>query len=411
MLGHVSLVRTAVWLSLQIIWSLSALAVWRHHHEHERRVGNRVWHGRLCMLWGARGAIWGSLIATFWSGATPAGHAVLCAMVLGTMVGSFYALAPCRIVFGVNLAATVLSVLAGLARVGGGVTTLTIGAIFPAFSLLIFFYGFQLAAKYRRAIVLRFQNEHMTRVLARAKRSAEDANLAKSRFLANMSHELRTPLNAIIGFSEVIRDRMLGEHSEKYSEYAGDVVSSAGHLLNLINGVLDLAKIEAGKMAFERAPFAIGSMLADCVRAMSTRASEKGLQLLFEDDTGGCAVHADETAVRQIVLNLLSNAIKFTAKGQVRLAASAEGSELTIEVADTGCGIPDIMLRRMFLPFERADNTFSAAEGGTGLGLALIHRLTEAHGGTCDVESTPGLGTRFRIVMPIVSGETARAAA
>ena len=411
LLGRAPIASTAIWLSAQILWSVCALFVWRHHRDHERRAGNRAWHLRLCLLWAVRGAIWGSLIAAFWSSAMPAGRAVLCAMVLGTMVGSFYALAPCRVVFGVNLAATVLSVLAGLVSAGGGVVTLTIGATFPAFSLVVFFYGFQLSAKYRRAIVLRFENEHMARVLARAKRGAEDANLAKSRFLANMSHELRTPLNAIIGFSEVIRDRMLGEQSEKYSEYAGDVVSSARHLLNLINGVLDLAKIEAGKMAFERTKFAIGPTLADCARPMFARASEKGLQLLFEDNTNGCLVHADETAIRQIVLNLLSNAIKFTAKGQVQLAANVQGSALTIEVADTGCGIPDAMLPRMFLPFERADNTFSAAEGGTGLGLALIHRLTEAHGGTCDVESAPGLGTRFRIVMPIVSGESARAAA
>ena len=410
-LGHVSLTGTAIWLSAQIVWSLSALAVWRRHREHERRASNRAWHFRLCLLWAVRGAIWGSLIAIFWSGATPAGRAVLCAMVLGTMVGSFYALAPCRVVFGINLATTVASVLAGLATARGGAVTLTIGAIFPAFSLLVFFYGFQLSAKYRQAIMLRFEHEHMTRVLARAKRSAEDANLAKSRFLANMSHELRTPLNVIIGFSEVIRDRMLGEDPVKYSEYAGDVVSSARHLLNLINGVLDLAKIEAGKMAFERTQFAIGPMLADCARVMSARALEKGLRLNLEDNSGECIVHADETAIRQIVLNLLSNAIKFTAKGQVRLAANADGPELTIEVADTGCGIPQAALSRMFLPFERADNTFSAAQGGTGLGLALIHRLTEAQGGTCDVDSAPGSGTRFRIVMPIVKNQTARAAA
>ena len=410
-LGRAPVGAIATWLACQILCSVYALMVWRLHQQHERRATNRAWLGKLCLIWGVRGAIWGSLIGTFWTGATPAGQLLLCTLVLGVMVSSFYALAPCRIVFATNLGAIVLSVIGSLAAVGAGSFAAIIGIAFPAFALIILSYGLQLSAKYRRAIALRFENEHMTRVLARAKRSAEEANLAKSRFLANMSHELRTPLNAIIGFSEVIRDRMLGEDPEKYSEYAGDVVSSARHLLNLINGVLDLAKIEAGKMAFERTRFAIGPMLADCARAMSARASDKGVALLLDDKTGECAVHADETAIRQIVLNLLSNAIKFTPKGEVRLVATVRGSELTIVVADTGCGIPETMLPRMFLPFERADNTFSASQGGTGLGLALIHHLAEAHGGTCAVESAPGLGTTFRIVMPIVSGETFLAAA
>jgi two-component system cell cycle sensor histidine kinase PleC len=312
----------------------------------------------------------------FWSSTTPAGQALLCTMVLGIMVSSFYALAPCRVVFGANLCATVLSVLASLWAVGDGAFARMIAIIFPAFSLIIFSYGLQLSAKYRRAVALGFENEHMTRVLAHAKRTAEQANLAKSRFLANMSHELRTPLNAIIGFSEVIRDRMFGPQADKYSEYAADVVTSARHLLNLIQGVLDLAKIEAGKMAFERTQFVIGPLLADCARAMRAGALDKGLDLLLDDTSAGCLVYADETAIRQI-----------------------------------GCGIPKHVLPRMFLPFERADNSFSASQGGTGLGLALVQHLAQAHGGSCHVESTPGQGTTFRISMPIVSNESMMAAA
>jgi len=411
MLGHAPLRYITIWLSLQIVWSVCALSLWRFHRHHERRAGNRVWHLRLCLLWATRGTIWGFLIGMFWSSATPAGQALLCTMVLGIMVSSFYALAPCRFVFGSNLCATVLSVLASLAAVGDGAFARMIAIIFPAFSLIIFSYGLQLSAKYRRAVALGFENEHMTRVLAHAKRTAEQANLAKSRFLANMSHELRTPLNAIIGFSEVIRDRMFGPQADKYSEYAADVVTSARHLLNLIQGVLDLAKIEAGKMAFERTQFVIGPLLADCARAMRAGALDKGLDLLLDDTSAGCLVYADETAVRQIVLNLLANAIKFTSKGWVCLAVSTADSELLIEVSDTGCGIPKHVLPRMFLPFERADNSFSASQGGTGLGLALVQHLAQAHGGSCHVESTPGQGTTFRISMPIVSNESMMAAA
>ncbi|HEX4079252.1 MAG TPA: HAMP domain-containing sensor histidine kinase [Rhizomicrobium sp.] len=265
-------------------------------------------------------------------------------------------------------------------------------------------YGWQLSGKYHRAVALCFENESMARALAHAKHAAEESSLAKSRFLANMSRELRTPLNAIIGFSEVIRDRKLGDSAAvKYSEYADDVVASARHLLSLINRILDLAKIEAGKMAFESSLFPIGEMLAECARSMEAAAAGKGLALLLDDQCAGRLALGDAAAVRQILLNLLANAVNFTAQGEVRLSARIEGPVLEIEVADTGCGIPEEMLPRILFPFERADNSFVASHSGTGLGLTPVRRLAEAHGGTCKVESAVGKGTVFVIRLPIVS--------
>jgi signal transduction histidine kinase len=409
-LGHAPLWRIGVWIALQFCWSCAALLLWRQHRKAEASASPSVWHWRLCVLWFAHGIVFGLVVWTFWDATRPVGQALICTLVLGTMVGAFYSLAPCRIVFAVNLFSLVLTSIFGFA-IGGGALSLIQSILFPLFAALMLSYGWQLSSNYRNAVLLRFENEDMARALAFAKAAAEDANRAKSEFLANMSHELRTPLNAVIGFSEVIRDRVLGDAVEKYSEYAGDVVNSARHLLNLINGVLDLAKIEAGKMTFERSFFPISDALSECTRVVRAKAEEKGLALILDDECTACIVYADATAVRQMLLNLLSNAIKFTAHGEVRIGAALADDAIEIAVSDTGCGIDPDVLPRLFSPFERADNAFAASQGGTGLGLALVRHLVEVHGGTCHVESTPGEGTTFRLRLPIMSALDSQSAA
>ncbi len=401
-LGRTPFWRVAVWIGLQLCWSGAALLLWRGYRRAESAASLSEWHWRLCMLWFAHGVIFGIVIWAFWDPTRPIGEVLVSTLVLGTMVGAFFQLAPCRIVFAVNLFSLVLTSMVGFAF-GGGTLALTQCILFPLFAALMLSYGWQFSNKYRNAVLLRFENEDMAHALAFAKATAEDANRAKSEFLANMSHELRTPLNAVIGFSEVIRDRLLGDSVEKYSEYAADVVNSARHLLSLINGMLDLAKIEAGKMTFEYSFFPISDVLAECVRVVRVKAEEKGLVLVFQDECAACVVQADATAVRQMVLNLLSNAIKFTQQGEIRIAATLIEGGVEIAVADTGCGIDPDLLPRLFSPFERADNTFAASQGGTGLGLALVRHLVEAHGGSCSVQSTPGQGTTFRLRLPIMS--------
>jgi signal transduction histidine kinase len=242
----------------------------------------------------------------------------------------------------------------------------------------------------------------MAGVLARGKRSTEGANHATSCGLANLVRGLRIPLETIISFCDIIRDRTFGT-TERHSEYAPNGVASRRPLFKLMNGMSDSPEIEPGMMTSEEFP--VGPLLASCVSTMQVLASDKRLDLLLDDRTGGCSVHGDEAAIRQIVLSLLCNAIKFTASGWVYLAARTEESRLLIEVSDTGCGIPKHVQPHVFVSSGRADTTFSPSPRGTGHGLVLVQNLAKAHGGNCHVESTPGEGATFRIVMPIVSSE------
>ncbi len=235
---------------------------------------------------------------------------------------------------------------------------------------------------------------------------AEQANRAKTRFLATMSHELRTPLNAILGFSEMIRDEMLGRHTNsRYKEYAADIHSSGSHLLHLINEILDISKIEAGKMELAPSPIELATLLSTTVRTVQPRAQDMGLQITLQTDGELPRLMADEQAMRQVIYNLLSNAVKFTpAGGSITVGATVKGECMEISVADTGVGIKPEQLARVFRPFEQADNRYSARKdvaAGTGLGLALVQKLVEMHGGQVRISSTVDVGTTVTVVMPL----------
>lgn len=235
---------------------------------------------------------------------------------------------------------------------------------------------------------------------------AEAANRAKSEFLANMSHELRTPLNAINGFSEIMVGEMFGPLGDKrYKEYAQDILNSGQHLLALINDILDMSKIEAGKLSLKFEPIAVEDVAGDAVRLVRHRADAAGLIVGMEFGTGLPEVEADYRAVKQVLLNLLSNAIKFTPRGG-RVTVRAEvrqdplGERVRISVEDTGIGIADEDLQRLARPFEQIENQHSKTTQGTGLGLALTKSLVEMHGGALDLRSTPGSGTTVSFSLP-----------
>jgi two-component system, cell cycle sensor histidine kinase PleC len=236
-----------------------------------------------------------------------------------------------------------------------------------------------------------------------ARRRAEGANIAKSRFLATMSHELRTPLNAILGFSEVMHAEIMGPMANKvYKEYAGNIHDSGRHLLNLINEILDLSRIEAGKYELHEEPLRLVDVVEDCHRLLKLRAEGKGLHIRESFDESLPQLWADERAVRQICLNLMSNAIKFTPRGgevTLRVVAGADGVQI-MSVRDNGPGIPEDEMPRVMMAFGQGSLAHQTAEGGTGLGLPIVKNLIELHGGTFELQSELRKGTEARVLFP-----------
>jgi len=253
--------------------------------------------------------------------------------------------------------------------------------------------------------------DHLNRMsaeLGQLYRQLEAANRNKSEFLANMSHELRTPLNAIIGFSEVLIEKMFGELNDKQLDYLRDIHSSGHHLLTLINDILDLSKIEAGRMELELKRFDLTELLENSLTLVRERASRHGLSLELEVDDAMGEWVADQRKVKQVVINLLSNAVKFTPAGgsvtlRARLLPGTDGNTggaAEIAVIDTGVGIAADQQALVFEEFRQAGGDHLGKSEGTGLGLALAKRFAELHGGTIRIESVPGEGSTFAFILP-----------
>jgi two-component system cell cycle sensor histidine kinase PleC len=236
---------------------------------------------------------------------------------------------------------------------------------------------------------------------SREKNRAEEANQTKSKFLANMSHELRTPLNAIIGFSEIMGSGMFGTlGSEKYQEYCHDILTSGNYLLEVINDILDMSKIEAGRMKLDLEQLDLSKTLSESLRVVSGRADNKNLTL-DADIEGAIPMVADRRAVKQVIVNLLSNAVKFTPDGgKVVVRTRRLGDSIMLTIADTGIGIAPQSLARLGRPFEQVESQLTKSYHGSGLGLAIARSLTNLHGGSMRLRSKLGAGTVVCVTLP-----------
>jgi signal transduction histidine kinase len=263
----------------------------------------------------------------------------------------------------------------------------------------------QLLSTFATQSALAIQNARLFREIKATSRELEVASQHKSEFLANMSHELRTPLNAVIGFSEVLTERMFGELNEKQDEYVKDIYASGAHLLSLINDILDLSKIEAGRMELELADFHLPQAIENALILVRERALRRGITLEQSIDPRLGGIQGDERKIKQVLLNLLSNAIKFTPEGG-RVGVRAEPVDAGVEVAvsDTGVGIAPGDQEAVFEEFRQVGTAENRAEG-TGLGLTLARKFIELHGGRIWVQSQVDAGSTFTFTMPVLRGE------
>ena len=266
----------------------------------------------------------------------------------------------------------------------------------PAFLLVVLGITSRAVARYRVLAVDHAVQAHGSATAAAA------ANEAKSAFLANMSHELRTPLNAIIGYTQLVSDELQGQDMDESLDDLARVERASQHLLQLINNVLDLSKIEAGQLDLEHRPFHLDELIQDVARTLDPLVEAKGNHLVVEPSMAHPKVIGDEVRVRQVLLNLVGNANKFTEQGTLRLQTSDDGDFLSVSVHDTGIGMNEEQREKVFLPFKQADSSTTRRFGGTGLGLAISASLAKCMGGRIEVQSELGQGSTFTLTLPRV---------
>jgi two-component system cell cycle sensor histidine kinase PleC len=356
----------------------------------------------------------GSLIQTvvtgghmpmFWIHGNTDGNLVLVLIFMASAMLAVSLTAASRPILIANVAFHAIVCEAVLLLEGGGTFNL-LAALAPLYFAALASSGARTYQRHREVLVLAQEREAMISDLTRA-------NDAKTRFLANMSHELRTPLNAILGFSEMMKGEAFGPHgSPKYLEYASDIHSSGAHLLDLINDLLDGARVDAGSYVPANETFELSALFDECTRLVLGRAAEKGLSLACRR-IGQIALDADRRGIKQVVINLLANAVKFTPQGgHVSLDAVIEAhGGLLITVRDDGPGIEAGDLARIFESFGQGRHDVAERDRGVGLGLAIVRGIVNAHGGTIEALSVPGKGTTMLVRLPCSRVIAPRAAA
>ena len=406
-MGPVPLWRLSVGMGGQLCGA--ALAAYLLRRFRDVRLDQVAWLGNV--LLGAQvlfSGWWGAISFLYWVPGNELNHIYV------TMV---MAIAVYSVVFArsmhIPIMLTAMAVQCGLfflrlMSADGAVAT-TIALMLPVYLFYLWFMGQSSNRRIETAIAARFANQDLAVQLSsardealRKRYEAETANATKTAFLANMSHELRTPLNAILGFSDIIASKAMGTRAvDRYAEYARDIHDSGSHLLSLINDLLDIAKIEAGKMEIELRPVDPRHVAEGAARLIRPRADAKGQAMAAEIAEALPPLLADERALRQMLLNLLSNAVKFTPLGgKITISCRPWQDGVQFCVADNGQGIPADKLSHVFEPFSQIDNRFDREAGGTGLGLALVQGLARLHGGRTWLESPASGGTNAFIYLP-----------
>ena len=376
------------------------------HDDYERL---RPWFARFIGMQIVTSTIWGVMPWLLWDSGSLTNHVFMALCVVSVLAWFVVARANH---FEMFMASVIpLVALADIRFViGATLSGIGIAIVLTAYTLQLYFDARRLNRHFDEDSRLRFEVEDLARELEEARDEAlrkrfeaETANASKTAFLANMSHELRTPLNAILGFSEIIAKECFGDiDNPRYKDYASDIHASGTHLLSLINDLLDVAKIEAGRMDIRPDVLDVRSTLDTALKLVGAKARERHQELVIDVEPNTPELFADERALKQILINLVSNAVKFTPEGgriDVIAGPSLSG-DFQVMVSDNGPGIPREKLDKIFMPFNQVDNRYDRQGGGTGLGLALVRGLAELHGGRAWIESEQGQGCRAYVVLP-----------
>ena len=414
-LGQVSPERSlAVVLIVMVAAGLAQLAL--HFHRRSANDPDTIsqWRLRLLGVSIFVSAAWGSAPWLLWDEVNNSNHvfiALMCLAIVARIVVNRSNHTP----FFVASFLPMASLLFVRFMVSFQPTDLILAALIPMYGMQVFLDSNYISDRWDEEALMRFSHEDMSRELEEARdealrkrTEAETANASKTAFLANMSHELRTPLNAILGFSEIIARECLGPvGSPRYKEYAGDIHISGSHLLSLINDLLDVAKIEAGRMEVEPQMIETARCLDGALKFVGPKARERNQTLTITVDDAAAVLFADERALKQIVINLVTNSVKFTRNGgRIDVAAhrNADG-DFELTVTDNGAGVAKEKLDRIFKPFSRVDNRYDSENAGTGLGLSLVRGLAELHGGRAWMESELDKGSCVHVVFPTSAAE------
>jgi two-component system cell cycle sensor histidine kinase PleC len=374
-------------------------------------IDSKLWRWRFIGLETTRGLVWGALPGLVIAASdqpTARAFGVMILVSASAMAATVGASIPAAVVAAMTSMSAI--VLLSFLTAGLDLDTLPLVVLACCVQLYLLRVAYKLHETALATLSIQEEKDILIAELAAAKatsdfarRRAEDANFAKSRFLAAMSHELRTPLNAILGFSEVMKGELVGAHSvESYREYSNDIHASGQHLLVLINEILDLSRIEAGRFELDEGAVKLSSVVEDCRHLLALRAKGRSIAIESVAEPDMPPLRADERAIRQIVLNLLSNAINFTPRGgaiKFKIGWTARGGQY-ISVRDSGPGIPEEEIPTILTPFGRGTLAHQNGEEGSGLGLSIVRGLVELHGGSFLLRSKLHEGTEVIVIFP-----------